>query len=264
MNEIIYLRNTDSNGFFKFTRMLENPSIYKAFVSEHGKNVFNGVKYVVCFNKSKGVKGIKGSCFKYFKTYEIKGIIRENGNWKSNEIKEKYLSVFGNDSDYKEHVLKNVPWIWDLNEIKSERDDHYHIFVKFPKVRNPYWFKTEPEVLKIVENKPVPNPNRKFRIYKITFQNGKHYVGKDFEKNNKWSHYMGSYDRKYVIDDLESSGFPMSEFPIPWKNKEILWESDYEYCDKTGLHFGFLENYFINKYRTNELEFGYNQTGRKK
>jgi hypothetical protein len=89
--------------------MLENPSIYKAFVSEHGKNVFNGVKYVVCFNKSKGVKGIKGSCFKYFKTYEIKGIIRENGIWKSNEIKEKYLSVFGNDSDYKEHVLKNVP-----------------------------------------------------------------------------------------------------------------------------------------------------------
>lgn len=259
----IYLRNTDDSGFFKFTRMIENLSLYKAYVSEHRKPFCDGIKKIVSFNKVKGVYGI-GNCFQYFKTYENIGFIRENGIWKSSEHKKKYISSFAQDTEYLAHIEKNIPWIYDLREIDSEMDDYYKVFVKFPKRRRPYWFLSEPEILKKIKERPHSNPNRTYKIYLITFVNGKKYIGKDFEKNNKYSHYMGSYNRKYVIEDLERCGYPQSEYPIPWANKEILWENELEYDDKTGLHFGMLEDYFIKKYKTNQLEFGYNQTGRKK
>ena len=111
----------------------------------------------------------------------------------------------------------------------------------------------------------IEEPDRKFYIYKTTFINGKIYIGKDFEKGNIYSSpfYFGSFNRKYVYEDLIKSGWDLkTQFPI--SKKEILWENDTPYDPETNEHFGFLEHRFIRYYESNNPDKGYNRTGVKK
>ena len=89
-------------------------------------------------------------------------------------------------------------------------------------------------------------------IYKITYPNGKIYVGKDLTDS---INYFGSADSKLIEKDFTRE--QRRDFAI---RKEILWESevasDGEVNDK--------EVEFINLYRSNDPAIGYNQWPRYK
>jgi hypothetical protein len=90
-------------------------------------------------------------------------------------------------------------------------------------------------------------------IYKITFPNGKIYVGKDIGGSGHSLRYFGSWNNALVAQDLTKE--QMSDFTL---RKEILFESN----DKNEV--SKKEGEFILALRSNEVAIGYNQTHRRR
>jgi hypothetical protein len=82
-------------------------------------------------------------------------------------------------------------------------------------------------------------------IYKITYPNGKIYIGKDLTDTLT---YFGSADSKLIEKDFIRE--QIKDFTI---RKEILFESEDE--DEVNRR----ESEFIRKYKSNDPAIGYNQ-----
>ena len=84
-------------------------------------------------------------------------------------------------------------------------------------------------------------------IYKITYPNGKIYIGKDLTDS---INYFGSASSELIAEDFTRE--ERQDFTI---RKEILWES--ETASDREVHEK--EMAFIKEYRSNHPEIGYNQ-----
>jgi len=84
-------------------------------------------------------------------------------------------------------------------------------------------------------------------IYKITYPNGKIYVGKDSTGDNL--RYFGSPDREYLEKD-----FVLEEMKEIIIRKQILFSSE----DISDSELGKKETDFILQYRSNDPGKGYN------
>ncbi len=84
-------------------------------------------------------------------------------------------------------------------------------------------------------------------IYKITYPNGKIYIGKDLTDD---INYFGSADSKLIAMDFTRD--QRRDFSI---RKEILWESD----AATDSEVNQKEVEFIRLYRSNDPVIGYNR-----
>ena len=84
-------------------------------------------------------------------------------------------------------------------------------------------------------------------IYKITYPNGKIYVGKDLTNT---LNYFGSANSKLIEQDFTRE--QMRDFVI---RKEILWESESASYSEVSLK----EVEFIRKLRSNDPAVGYNR-----
>ncbi len=84
-------------------------------------------------------------------------------------------------------------------------------------------------------------------IYKITYPNGKIYIGKDLTGS---INYFGSASSKLIAED-----FTIEERRDMVIRKEILWESD----DAPDQMVNQKEIEFIHKFRSNDPSIGYNQ-----
>ncbi len=93
----------------------------------------------------------------------------------------------------------------------------------------------------------------RYVIYKITFPNGKIYVGKDEGEPGHSLRYCGSWDNAIIEKD-----FTKSELQDLTLRKQILFESH----DK--LEIRRKESEFIRELKSNEPSIGYNQTHRKR
>ena len=93
----------------------------------------------------------------------------------------------------------------------------------------------------------------RYVVYKITFPNGKIYVGKDEGEPGHSLRYFGSWDNAAVEKD-----FSKSELQDLTLRKQILFESD----DKPEIRKK--ESELIRALRSNEPDIGYNQTHRKR
>ena len=82
-------------------------------------------------------------------------------------------------------------------------------------------------------------------IYRITYPNGKIYIGKDLTDT---LNYFGSADSKLIEKDFTRE--ERRDFTI---RKEILFESE----DASVIHQKEVE--FIRKYKSNDRSIGYNQ-----
>lgn len=85
------------------------------------------------------------------------------------------------------------------------------------------------------------------QIYKITYPNGKIYIGKDLTGT---LNYYGSADSNYIEKDFSPS--EKMNFTI---RKEILWEC--ENCDNSLVNKKEVE--FITEFDSNNPAIGYNQ-----
>jgi hypothetical protein len=83
-------------------------------------------------------------------------------------------------------------------------------------------------------------------IYKITYPNGKIYVGKDLTGTVS---YFGSVDRRLLQNDFTSE--QLRDFTI---RKEILWQSE----TATDEQVNSKEIEFIRSFRSNDPAVGYN------
>lgn len=92
----------------------------------------------------------------------------------------------------------------------------------------------------------------RYVVYKITFPNGKIYVGKDEGGQGHSLHYFGSWS-----DALIERDFTKEELQDLTLRKQILFESD----DK--LEIRRKESEFIRLLASNNPAVGYNQTHRK-
>lgn len=94
-------------------------------------------------------------------------------------------------------------------------------------------------------------PMRKLRyvVYKITFPNGKIYVGKDIGEPGHSLRYFGSWHNETVEADFSKSD--LKDFTL---RKEILFESE----DKAIV--SAREGEFIRALRSNDPQFGYNRS----
>ena len=90
-------------------------------------------------------------------------------------------------------------------------------------------------------------------IYKITFPNGKIYVGKDVGGIGHALNYFGSWSNALVAQDFTKE--QLSDFTL---RKEILFDSN----DKDEI--SKKEGEFILALRSNEAAIGYNQTHRRR
>lgn len=90
-------------------------------------------------------------------------------------------------------------------------------------------------------------------IYKITFPNGKIYVGKDVGGIGHALNYFGSWDNALVAQDFTKE--ELSNFTL---RKEILFESNNKAVVSQK------EGEFILALRSNDPNVGYNQTHRRK
>ena len=86
-------------------------------------------------------------------------------------------------------------------------------------------------------------------VYKITFPNGKIYIGKDIGENGHSIRYFGSWD-----NDIVSADFSKEQLSILTLTKEILFESS----DKVEV--SKKEQEFIKLYKSNSADIGYNRT----
>ena len=84
-------------------------------------------------------------------------------------------------------------------------------------------------------------------IYKITYPNGKIYIGKDLTNS---ANYFGSADSKYIEKDFMPD--ELQDFTI---RKQIIWQS--ENC--TDVEVNRMEVELIRKYSSNNPLIGYNQ-----
>jgi hypothetical protein len=84
-------------------------------------------------------------------------------------------------------------------------------------------------------------------IYKITYPNGKIYVGKDFTDN---INYFGHADKDLIARDFTRE--QRRDFTI---RKEILWESE----TATDTEVNQREVEFINRLASNDPTIGYNR-----
>ncbi len=84
-------------------------------------------------------------------------------------------------------------------------------------------------------------------IYKITYPNGKIYIGKDLTDS---INYFGSADSDLIAADFTRE--QRRDFTI---RKEILWESE----DATHSEVSRREAAFIRQYRSNDPAVGYNR-----
>lgn len=90
-------------------------------------------------------------------------------------------------------------------------------------------------------------------IYKITFPNGKIYVGKDEGGAGHSLRYFGSWSNELVAQDFTRE--QLSDFTL---RKEILFESS----SKEEVRR--VESMMIRELRSNDPAIGYNQTHRAK
>ena len=89
--------------------------------------------------------------------------------------------------------------------------------------------------------------NRRFKVvYKITYPNGKIYVGSDLTDS---PNYFGSANNELIRQDFTRE--ELRDFTI---RKEILWESR----DATNPEVFRVEGEFIRKLRSNDPAIGYN------
>jgi hypothetical protein len=84
-------------------------------------------------------------------------------------------------------------------------------------------------------------------IYKITYPNGKIYIGQDVTDSIG---YFGSPDSRLIAKDFTRE--QRRDFTV---RKEILWESE----DASAKEVNQKEIEFIRKYRSNDPSIGYNQ-----
>ena len=84
-------------------------------------------------------------------------------------------------------------------------------------------------------------------IYKITYPNGKIYIGKDLTDT---INYFGSADSKLIQNDFTRK--ERRDFTI---RKQILWESE----DATDREVNQQEIYYIRLYKSNDPDIGYNR-----
>ena len=84
-------------------------------------------------------------------------------------------------------------------------------------------------------------------IYKITYPNGKIYIGKDLVDS---SNYFGSADRKLIEKDFTRE--QRRDFTI---RKEILFESE----DMSDSEINQKEVEYIKQFQSNNPAIGYNQ-----
>ena len=84
-------------------------------------------------------------------------------------------------------------------------------------------------------------------IYKITYPNGKIYVGKDLTDS---INYFGSANSEVIAKDFVREN--RREFAI---KREILWESE----TATDAEVNVKEVEFIRAFRSNDPEIGYNR-----
>ena len=84
-------------------------------------------------------------------------------------------------------------------------------------------------------------------IYKITYPNGKIYVGQDLTDS---LNYFGSASSELIAQDFTRD--QMRDFTI---RKEILWESE----SATKSEVSQKEIEFIRQFRSNDPSIGYNQ-----
>lgn len=98
---------------------------------------------------------------------------------------------------------------------------------------------------------PAARMTRKFHfvVYKITFPNGKIYIGKDIGKDGHTIRYFGSWDYSRV--ELDFTKEDLRDFTI---RREILFEGD----DKQEV--GRKEMALIVELGSNDPERGYNRT----
>ena len=94
---------------------------------------------------------------------------------------------------------------------------------------------------------------RKFAyvIYKITFPNGKIYIGKDIGLGGHSMRYFGSWNNSLIEADFSKE--ELANFTL---RKEILFES----TDMAEV--SRREHEFIRQHQSNDPAVGYNQTGR--
>jgi hypothetical protein len=93
-------------------------------------------------------------------------------------------------------------------------------------------------------------PEKKLKkkiVYKITYPNGKIYIGKDLVYN---INYFGSANGEIIAED-----FPWEEQQAFVIKKEILWSSD----DATDQEVNSVEVEFIRKFKANNPTVGYNR-----
>jgi hypothetical protein len=90
-----------------------------------------------------------------------------------------------------------------------------------------------------------------FVVYKITFPNGKIYVGKDIGEPGHSLRYFGSWNNSTVEADFDTAD--LRDFTL---RKEILFESS----DKALV--SKREGDFIRELRSNDPAVGYNRTHR--
>ena len=88
-------------------------------------------------------------------------------------------------------------------------------------------------------------------VYKLTFPNGKIYIGKDVGGSGHSLRYFGSWNNEIVQKDFTKE--QLLDFTI---RKEILFES----TDKEEV--GRKEAEYICTLKSNEPKIGYNQTHR--
>jgi len=85
------------------------------------------------------------------------------------------------------------------------------------------------------------------QVFKITYPNGKIYIGKDLTGTLT---YFGSVDSKYVEND-----FTQEQIKIFTITKEILWESDIAEDSEVNMK----EVEMIKRYESNNPKIGYNK-----
>lgn len=86
-------------------------------------------------------------------------------------------------------------------------------------------------------------------VYKITFPNGKIYIGKDVGGLGHSLRYFGSWS-----NELVSADFTKEQLSNLTLTKDILFES----VDKVEV--AKKEHEFINSYKSNRPDIGYNRT----
>ena len=96
-------------------------------------------------------------------------------------------------------------------------------------------------------------PKLSYVVYRITFPNGKIYIGKDIGGPGHSLRYFGSWDNLSVEADFELE--QLRTFTL---TKDILFES-LEKAEVTAK-----ESELIRLHRSNEPEIGYNRTHRRR